>query len=132
MPKEWKQLDYVAGPADRHGGGADGVFEHEIPADDPREQLAHRGVGVGVRAAGDGDHGGEFAVAHAREGAADGGDDEGEDHGGPGVFRRGDAGQREQARADDGADAERDQVDRSQGLLQVMLAAFGLGNDPGQ
>ena len=85
-----QQPDQIVRPADRDGCGADRVFEHEIPADDPREKFAHGGVGVGIGAAGDRDHGGEFAVAHAGEGASDGGDDEGEDHGGSGVIVGGD------------------------------------------
>ena len=43
----------VVRPAVRHRAGGDGVLEQEIPADDPRDQLAERGVRVGVRAAGD-------------------------------------------------------------------------------
>ena len=88
-----------------------------------------RGVGVGVGAAGDRDHGGELAVAHAREGAADGRHYEREHHGGPGIIRRGDARERKQAGADDRADPQRDQVDRSQGAFQVMLPTFGLGHN---
>ena len=34
-------------------------------------ELAERGVGVGVGAAGDGDHGGELGVAECGEGAAE-------------------------------------------------------------
>ena len=124
-----QQLDHVARPAHRDRGRAHGVFEHQVPADDPRQQLAHGGVGVGVGAAGDRDHGGEFAVAHAGEGAADGRHHEGEHHGGPGVIRRRDAGQRKQARADDRADSQRNQVDRAQRAFQVMLPTFGLGHN---
>ena len=128
MPKLCEQLDDVTRPAYRHRGGADRVLEHQVPADDPGEQFAHGGVGVGVRAAGDGDHGGEFAVAHAGERAADGGDDEREDYRRSGVIGRGDSGEREQPGADDGADAERHQVERTEGLLELVRARFRLGN----
>ena len=127
-----QQLDHVARPAHRHRRRAHRVFQHQVPADDPGQQFAHGGVGVGVRAARDRDHGGEFAVAHAGEGAADGGHHEGEHHRGPGVVGRGDAGQREQARADDRADAQGHQVYRAQRPLQVVLAALGFGHDPAQ
>ena len=131
-PVHVQQLHHVARPAHRNGGRAHGVFQHQVPADDPRQQFAHGGVGVGVGAAGDRNHGGEFAVAHAGEGAADGRDHEREHHRRPGVIRRGDAGQREQARADDGADPQRDQVDRPQRAFQVMLPTFGLGHNARQ
>ena len=80
-----RQPHHVARPAHRYRGRAHRVFEHQVPADDPRQQFAHGGVGVGVGAAGDRNHGGELAVAHAGEGAADGGDDEREDHRGAGI-----------------------------------------------
>ena len=46
-----EHADEIARPADRHRGRADGVFQDQVPADDPGDQLAHRGVGVSVRAA---------------------------------------------------------------------------------
>ena len=95
----------VAAPAGADGGGAEGVFEDEVPADDPGEDFAERGVAVGVGGAGDGDHGGELGVAEAGEDAADARDDEGEHHAGAGVARGGRAGEHEDASADDGADA---------------------------
>ncbi len=91
MPKSCSSDDDVAGPTDGDRGGAHGVLEHQVPADDPGQQLAHGGVGVGVGAAGDRDHGGELAVAQAGEGAADGRHHEGQRDGRPGVLRRGDA-----------------------------------------
>src|SRR5215472_4204446 len=124
-----KKLDDVTGPTHGDGGGADGVFEDEVPADDPGEEFAHGGVGVGVRAAGDRDHGGEFAVAHAGEGATDGGDDEREDDGGSGVIGGGDAGEREESRSDDGADSEGDEIASAEGALEVVLARVGLGDE---
>ena len=63
------QSDEVAGPADCDGGSADGIFENECPADHPREQLAHDGIGVGVGGAGDGNHRGELGIAERRHGA---------------------------------------------------------------
>ena len=80
---------HVARPAHADRGRADQVLEDEVPADDPRDELAHGGVGVGVGATGDRDHGGHFGVAQAREGRRDGGDGERKGDGGPGVGRGG-------------------------------------------
>jgi hypothetical protein len=92
------------------------------PSDDPREQLAERRIGVRVRAAGDGDRGGELRVAEGGEGAADAGHDERQDEGRTRVLVRREAGQDEDARADDAADAECRQCDRAEHPLQAVLA----------
>src|ERR1019366_5807978 len=52
----------VGGEAHGHRHVADGVLQDEIPADDPGHQFAEGGIGVSVRAAGDGDHGGQLGV----------------------------------------------------------------------
>ena len=52
----------IGAEADSDDDIADGVFENQIPADDPGEDFAQRGVGIGVGAAGDGDHGGKLGV----------------------------------------------------------------------
>jgi hypothetical protein len=62
---------HVRGEANADGHVADRVFQNEIPADDPRDELAHGGVGVGVGAAGNGDHRSEFGIAQPGEGAND-------------------------------------------------------------
>src|SRR6185503_3637378 len=38
----------VLGPAVGDGHGGHGVFEYEVPTDDPGEELAQGGVGIGV------------------------------------------------------------------------------------
>ncbi len=60
--------------ADAHVG--EGVFEDQIPADDPGDEFAEGGVGVGVGGTGDGDHRSQFGVAEAGEHADDGDEDE--------------------------------------------------------
>ena len=60
--------------ADRHI--ADRVLENQVPADDPRDQLAHGRVRVGVRAARDGNHRRQFGVAERSKAADDGDQDE--------------------------------------------------------
>ena len=67
-----EQIDDVGGEADADAHVGEGVFEDQVPADDPGDQFAEGGVGVGVGRAGDGDHGGDFGVAEAGEGADDG------------------------------------------------------------
>ena len=66
-----QQRGDIARPADRDGRGAHGVFEDEVPADDPGEDLAEGRIGIGVGAAGDRQQRGEFGVAQADEGAGD-------------------------------------------------------------
>ena len=114
----------VLAPGDGDGGGADRVLEHQIPADDPGDELAHGGIGVGVGAAGDGNHRGEFGVAEAGESATDAGDDEGEHDRRTRAIGDGGRGADEQARADDPADTERDQVHRPERALQAVFADF--------
>ncbi len=65
------EIDDVGGKADAYSHVADGVLEDEIPTDDPGDQFAHGGVGVGVRAAGNGNHRRQLRVAEPGEGADD-------------------------------------------------------------
>ena len=104
-----QQAAKIARPADCDGRGGDAIFQHQIPADEPAEKAAHGGVGIGVGAAGDRDHRGHFGVAQPREEAADPGDDERDDDGRAGMLGGRRAGDDEDARADDGADAQPDQ-----------------------
>jgi len=70
MPAEpVEHVHQVGGESDAHRHVADGVFQYQVPADDPRDQLAHGGVGVGVGAAGDGNHRGKLGVAQRCEAA---------------------------------------------------------------
>src|SRR5580698_4096441 len=91
----------VARPSRGDGGSAEGVFEAEVPANDPGDEFAERGVAIGVGGAGDGNDGGEFRIAETGEGTGESGDDEAESHGRTCAQSRGLAGEREDARADD-------------------------------
>ena len=62
----------VVGPAGGDDAGADRVFEDQVPADDPGDQLAQRRIGVGIGAAGHRHHAGQLRVAERGEAAADG------------------------------------------------------------
>ena len=65
------QVDDVGGKAHADAHIAEGVFEDQIPADDPGDQFAHGGVGIGVSRTGNGNHGRQFGVTKAGEGADD-------------------------------------------------------------
>jgi len=67
----------VAGPSDGDGGGGEQVFQDKVPADDPGEEFAEASIGVGVGAAGGGNHGGILGVAEAGKETADARDGEG-------------------------------------------------------
>ena len=153
----------ITGEADRDGDVADDVFEDEVPADDPGENFAERGVGIGVGAAGDGDHRGQFGIAKSGEAAGDRDQEKRDRDGGAGgrasvhersggaagaqevhdevehlrvqngrsleIFSGGRrAGEDENARADDGADAQRGQRPRAERFLQPMSRVFGFGD----
>ena len=117
-----EQLVQVARPGRGHRGAAHGVFEDQVPADDPGEDFAQRGVGIGVGAAGHGGHGGELGVAQGGQGAAHAGDGIGQDHARPGIQGRGPPGDDEDARADNAAHAQRRQRPGAQHAVQAMLA----------
>ena len=132
-----QQLLEVARPGDRDGDVADRVLDDQVPADDPGDQLAERRVGVGVGRAGDRHHRRELGVAERREAAGDRGQHEREDDRRPGAEVIGAAGgrradRREDAGADDRADAERGELQRAERALQLLSAALGIGNQPGE
>ena len=146
-----QQIVEVGGEAHRDRHVRYGVFEDQIPADDPREDLAEDRVGVGVRAAGDRNHRRQFRVAQRRETAHERGDEERERDPRPralppdrgngiaavqqqienrriedrleleGLAGRRRAGQNENAGADYGSDTERRQAPRTQRLAQLPL-----------
>ena len=73
-----EQLDEVVRPAGRDRARAHGVFQRQVPADNPGEQFAQSGVSIGISAARERNHRGKFGVAEPGEGAADPGKHEGE------------------------------------------------------
>ena len=150
-----QQVDNVGGKAHAHAHVAEGVFENQVPADDPGHQFAQRGVGVGVGRAGDGNHRRQLGVAEAGEGADNGHQHQRERQrragAGPArhgrvqdevveqrrvldgrrvevLPRHGRADDREDARADDRADAQRGQRPRPQRLLQRVLGLFRIAD----
>jgi hypothetical protein len=115
-----QEADYVARPAYGHGAGAEGIFEDQGPADEPGDQFAHDGVGVGVGRARDGDHRGQFGIAERGDRADRAGDDEGDHHAWAGLLGGG-GGENEDTGADDGPDPEHDQLNRAQRSVQGFL-----------
>src|SRR6185437_5071069 len=115
-----QKTKHITAPPGGHSGGAEGILQDQVPANDPGENLTQSGVAVSVGRAGDGNHGGELGVAEAGENAANPGNDKGKNDGGPGVHGRGRSRQNENAGADNGADSQGNQVARSQGALQAV------------
>ena len=120
-----EEAHHVARPADGHRGGAERIFEDQVPADDPGDEFAHRGVGVGVGAAGDRHRRGHFRIAETGESAGKRAEHERQGDRRSGIGGGGMSGQHENAGADDGADAERDQVDRRQAALERHAVVRG-------
>ena len=110
----------VAGPADRDRGRGEQVLEDQVPADEPGDEFAERGVRIRVSAARHGDHRGELRVAESGERAAEAGDQERHDERGSGVVRRSRARQHEDAGADDGADAQQDEGARVERAVELV------------
>ena len=130
-PESGHQRLEVIRPTDRHRDITDGVFDDQIPADDPGHQLAQRGICVGVGAAGNRNHRREFRVAQRGESTRDRGEDERQYQGRTGartrdIARRGGADSGENPRADDSADTERRYIQRAQRFLQAVSGALRL------
>ena len=104
------------------GGRDHGVLQHQVPTDDPREQLAHGGVRVGVGRARHRHHRRELRVAQRREDAGDPGHHEREDERRAGLVVGRLAGEDEDPRADDGAHPEARELHRPQDAPQAVLA----------
>ena len=67
-PEPVQQIDHVRRKADTHGNVAHRVFQYQVPANDPGNQLTHGCVGVGVCAACDGNHRRQFGITKRCEG----------------------------------------------------------------
>ncbi len=114
----------VSGPVDRDRGCADHVFEDQVPADQPGDELAHRGIGVGVRRAGDRNGRGHLGVAKTRECADDSAQNERDRYRRSGKLGGCFAGQPEEAGADHRADAEQNEVRARQRALQSLARSI--------
>ena len=68
MPAEpVEHVDQVRRETHAHGHIADGIFQDQVPADDPCNEFSHGRVRVGVRAARDGNHRCQLGVTQRGE-----------------------------------------------------------------
>src|SRR5258708_17069569 len=111
-----------AAPAAGYGWGAKRVFQNQIPADDPGNQLAERGIAISIGGTGDGNHRSEFRITEAGEHATSPCKYIREHDGWAGIKRRCRTSQHKNARADNGRDPQGDQVYRSQRALETVLS----------
>ena len=123
-----ERLAEVDAPVLRDHRGAREHLEDEVPADDPREELAHGRVREGVGAAGHRHGGRELGVAHDREPARERGEDERDGHAGPGEVGRRLRADREDARADRDRDAHQGEVPRAERPLQAAFLVDRVGD----
>ena len=118
--EEREQRHEVSRPADAHRRRTGCVLEHQVPADDPRDQFAHRRVRVGVRAPRDRHDAGHFGIAQTSEGARKADEHHRDRHRGSRVNGGDLTGDDEDAGADDAADADGGEVDGTQRAAQGM------------
>ena len=71
MSEPVQQSHHVRREPHAHAHVRERILEDQVPADDPRDQLAHRRVGVGVRRPRNRDHRRQLRVAEPRERAHD-------------------------------------------------------------
>ena len=128
MPGVVEQRREVARPADGDGGCAERELEDQVPADDPRDQLADRRVRERVGRTGDRHGRGELRVAQRGQRAGDRGHDERERHGRSGARGGGDPGEHEDAGADDHADAPGGQREHAELAPELVLRILRLGD----
>jgi len=146
-----EQIDDVGGESYADGHVGAGVFEDQVPADDPGDEFTHGGVSVCICGAGDGNHGCQLGITEAGERADKGYENQGDGDRGTGagtasqrcvgdeVIRQrrvddaggvellagdGGADNREDARSNDGADAESRKRPGAEGLFQGVLGHF--------
>ena len=151
-----QQIDHVRGEADADGHVRNGVLENQIPSDNPCDQLAHGRVGIGVGAAGDGNHGREFGVTQRRKPADYPDKNERNCNGWAGtgpakrcgmvnqIFQKrsvqdrlelkllacdGRADHSENSRADDRADSERSKTQPAERFLQAFFGFLRFGDE---
>src|SRR5689334_16905714 len=117
----------MSAPPDGYRGRAKRVFQNQVPPDDPRNQLTQGCVGVGVGAPSNRNQRGKFRIAETGEAAGNAGQHEGNQNTGPRELRRSLSGDHEYPGANDGSNAERDQIQRPKGAPQSVsvIVAFG-------
>src|SRR5450432_1845378 len=118
-----EQTGEISGPAHGDCRGRHAVFEHHVPADEPRDQFAERRISVRIRTAGHRNQGGKLGIAHSGKAATDRRDDEGKDDRRARMLCRSLAGDHENTAADHGADTESRQSPGSKRALEARAFA---------
>lgn len=118
-----EEMREILAPRDAHRDGRHGVFQHEVPSDNPGDELAHRGVGISVGTSCHGNHRGKFGIAESGKGASDGGDDERKRDGWTRVACRYGSGDGEESGADDDTDSEGHEADGAEHAAKRALSA---------
>ena len=124
----------ITRPADGHRDIGDAIFEHQVPADDPGDQLAEGGVGICVSTSRDRDHGRELGIAKRREPAGHGGQPERKDDRRPGprpyeISGRGGADHGKDPGTDDRADPEQNKIPGPERFFQTFVRVVGFLED---
>ena len=114
-----QQSGHVAGPPDRDRSARDRVLQDQIPADQPRHELADHDIRVRVGAAGDGHHRRELCVGQRGEPAHRRRNDERKHQARSGALGA-DCGENEDAGAYHGADAEQHELERAERAFQAL------------
>ena len=76
MAQAEEQFYKIIRPPFCHRHVPDGIFENQIPPNDPGDNLSEGGVGISIGRTRNRDHGSEFAVTQRREAAGDSSDNE--------------------------------------------------------
>src|SRR5262249_31142413 len=121
-----QETHHIARPADGDCRGAEQIFENEVPADRPGDELAECGIGISIGAAGNGDHRGKLRIAQSGEYTCYSCDDEGDNNARPCVLCGRRAGKYKNPRADNTADAEGCEIGSTESTAQVVPALFSL------
>ena len=129
--KALHDLVEIARPADGDSRRPRAIFKHQIPADDPGENLAKRCVSVSVGASRNRNQRGEFGITERDEGAGRSREQERNHHARPGDIRGDRAGEHEDAGADDPANAERHQGHPAQCAFKPLFFSGVIGGDNG-
>ena len=127
-----QKLAEVVRPRSRHRGAAHRVFQDQVPADDPGEQFAEGGVGIGVGAAGNRHGRSKLGIAQRRQSASKTGDEVRHHDRRPGVQGRRASRHHEDACSDDRPDAKRRQRRRPQharSRLSSCISACSVSSD---
>src|SRR5688572_21824512 len=122
-PHARQQTDHVARPSDRDRGCRDRIFQNEVPAYEPGDELTHDGVGVGIRASSHWNHRSQLRVSQRGERTNGAGYSERQHQARTRAFRA-DGREHENTSADDRPDAQHHELERAERAVQTL--AFGV------